>query len=279
MKKILLLQCGLLLICHSLYSQNRKDQFEILSKSVEGEIYPIEVVLPDEYDSTKRYPILYFTDWWFSTQSGPQLYNRMRYAGEMDPIIIVGIGTKGDMDDWRQERLRDFTPTNLPEYDMPDPDENGSRGISGGAGNFLDFIKDELIPLVETKYPSDTLDRGFFGYSLGGLFGAYVLATEPKLFQKYILGSPTLRYDEFVMIERLKETPADLYSSVASIFISIGEEEPGDYLKGFADFRDLMIEKEVPGLEINSYIVIGEGHILSSTPAIIKGLKLLYGNK
>jgi len=279
MKTILITLCGILMIGNSVYCQNQKRQFEISSKSVEGEIYPIEVVLPDDYDSTKFYPILYFTDWWFSAQTAPQLYNRMRFAGEMDPIIIVGIGTNGDMNDWRMERWRDLTPTNLPEFDNSDSKENGSRGISGGAEHFLDFIKDELIPLVESKYPSDTLNRGYFGYSLGGLFGAYVLATEPQLFQKYLLGSPTLRYDDFVIIERLKETSPDTYSSVKAIFISVGEEEPGDYLKGFADFRDLMIKKEVPGLKVKSYVVIGEGHLLSSTPAVIKGLKFLYSSK
>ena len=279
MKTILITLCSLLMVGNSLYSQNQKRQFEISSNSVKGEVYPIEIVLPDEYDSTRVYPILYFTDWWFSAQAGPQLYSRMRFAGEMDPIIIVGIGTKGDMNDWRSERWRDLTPTNLPEFDMPDPKEDGSRGISGGAESFLDFIKDELIPLVESKYPSDTLNRGFFGYSLGGLFGAYVLSTEPQLFQKYFLGSPTLRYDDFVIVDRLREASPDMYSSVKAIFISVGEEESGDYLKGFADFRDLMIKKEVPRLDVKSYIVIGEGHLLSSTPAIIKGLKYLYNPK
>ena len=279
MKTKLFLLCGFLLICDNLYCQSQKHQFEIISESVEGEIYPIEVVLPDEYDSTRQYPILYFTDWWFSAQAGPQLYSRMRLAGEMEPIIIVGIGTQGDMNDWRLERLRDLTPTNLPEFDEPDPNGNGSRGISGGAANFLDFIKNELIPLVEEKYPPDTLNRGFLGYSLGGLFGAYVLTAEPQLFQKYFIGSPTVRYDDFVMVERLKETSPDMYSSVKAIFISVGEEEPGDYLKGFADLRDLMIKKEVPGLKVKSYIVLGEGHLLSATPAIIKGLKFLYSNK
>jgi hypothetical protein len=40
-----------------------------------------------------------------------------------------------------------------------------------------------------------------------------------------------------------------------------------------------LIEKEVPGLAVKSYIVIGEGHLLSATPAIIKGIKYLYGSK
>ena len=279
MKKAIGTLSVLFILGSGVYSQNLKHQFEIHSTSVEGEIYPIDVVLPDEYDSTQRYPVLYFTDWWFSSEAGPQFYKRIRFAGEMEPIIIVGIGTEGDMNDWRLERWRDLTPTSLPESDYSDSIAPGSRGNSGGAANFLGFIKNELIPLVESKYACDTLNRGFLGYSLGGLFGAYVLVSEPQLFHKYLLGSPTVRYDDFIMVEKLKETPPDSYASVEAVFISVGEEESGDYLKGFADIRDLMNKKKVPGLKVESYIVPGEGHLLASTPALIKGLKFLYGNK
>jgi predicted alpha/beta superfamily hydrolase len=279
MIKAVVLLCGLFVLGSSVYCQNRKDQFEMVSRSVEGEIYPIEVVLPDDYDSTRTYPVLYFTDWWFSRQAGPHMYMRMRSADVIEPIIIVGIGTKGDMNDWILERLRDLTPTRLPELDIPDSIAAGSRGTTGGAANFLAFIKNELIPLVEDKYPCDTLDRGLLGYSLGGLFGTYVFVSEPQLFQKYLLGSPTLGLDNFTMIEKLKDTPPEIYSSVKAVFVSVGEEETGDYLKGFADLRDLINEKEVPGLKVGSYIVPGEGHLLASSPAIIKGFKFLYGHK
>jgi len=280
MKKSLIILGIFLLIGNNIsYSQNQKYQFEITSKSVEGEIYPIEIVLPDGYDSTKKYPIVYFTDWWFSAQSFPFTYNRLRMAGVIEPFIMVGISTKGDMRDWRMERLRDLTPTNVADYDVPDSLAIGSRGISGGAANFLSFIKNELIPVVEAKYPSDTLNRGYVGYSLGGLFGACVLVSEPQIFQHYLLGSPSLKYDNFVMINRLKETNPDKLLSVKSIFITVGEEESGDYLKGFADFRDLILKKDLPNLELKSVIIDGEGHLLAASTAMIKGLKFMYGTK
>jgi len=279
MKKTTVILGFLFVLIIGAYSQNLQDQFEIKSTSVEGETYPITVVLPDEYDSTQRYPVLYFTDWWFSAEAGPHMYSRMRRADVIEPFIIVGIGTEGEMEDWRLERWRDLTPTRVPERDIPDSIAAGSRGITGGAANFLGFIRDELIPLVESKYACDPLNRGLLGYSLGGLFGTYVLVTEPQLFHKYILGSPTVMYDDFVMIERLKETPPEICSAVEAIFVSVGEEESGDYLKGFADLRDIMQKKGVPGLRIESHIVTGEGHLLASSPAIIKGIKFLYGSK
>ena len=281
MKKAFIIILGsCFLVSYSIsYSQNQKQQFEIKSKSVEAEIYPIEITLPDGYDSTKQYPIVYFTDAWFGSQSFSSTYKRLRMVGVIEPIIVVGIGTNGDMTDWRMERLRDLTPTNISDYDYPDSLTIGSKGISGGAANFLSFIKNELIPVVEGKYPSDTLNRGFVGYSLGGLFGAYILSSEPQIFQHYLLGSPSLRYDNFVMINRLKETTPDKFSSIKSIFISVGEEESGDYLKGFADLRDLILKMKLPNLKLKSIIIEGEGHLLASSTAMVKGLKFMYGTK
>jgi len=108
MKKSALIPGVLFVLISGTYSQNLKHQFEIHSTSVEGETYPIEVVLPDEYDPTLKYPVLYFTDWWFSAQAGPQLYSRMRRADVIESFIIVGIGTEGDMEDWILERTRPF---------------------------------------------------------------------------------------------------------------------------------------------------------------------------
>jgi hypothetical protein len=59
----------------------------------------------------------------------------------------------------------------------------------------------------------------------------------------------------------------------------IGEEEPGDYLKGYADLRDLILGMNLPNLRLKSIIVEGEGHLLAASPAIVKGLKFMYGTK
>jgi predicted alpha/beta superfamily hydrolase len=37
------------------------------------------------------------------------------------------------------------------------------------APEFLRFIREELIPMIDANYPTIKGDRGFFGDSLGGL--------------------------------------------------------------------------------------------------------------
>lgn len=281
MKNTIMIMFGVLLFtnCHIANSQTQKHLFEIKSDIVEGETYPIEVVLPDDYDSTLRYPIVYVTDWWFSSTFVTQLYNSLNDARVVQAFIMVGISNQGEMKDWRQERLRDLTPTNIPEYDKPDSLVIGSKGITGGASKFLKFIKDELIPVVEKKYLSDTLNRGLAGYSLGGLFSSFALLNEPQLFSHYLIGSPSLAYDDFIMIDKLKEIAPQKLLTVRNVFIAVGEEESGNALKGFADFRDILLKKDLPNLKLESIIVDGEGHSLASYTAVIKGFKFMYGRE
>jgi predicted alpha/beta superfamily hydrolase len=71
------------------------------------------------------------------------------------------------------QRFRDLTPTPA-----------GQNGAGGGP-KLLAFLKDELIPYITKKYPSNGSNI-LWGHSLGGLFVLYTLFTEPQLFDAYI---------------------------------------------------------------------------------------------
>ena len=66
-----------------------------------------------------------------------------------------------------------------------------ARG-GGGAEKFLGFIRDELIPFVDSNYHTDPGDRTLVGDSLSGLFSLYALSQCPETFNRYIAGSPAL---------------------------------------------------------------------------------------
>jgi len=280
MKKIVLFFFVIIHISSSIsFSQDSRCQFEILSKVVKGASYEIEIMLPNGYDSTLRYLIIYCVDNWLGSKFIPGVLYLLNFSQVIKPIIVIGIGNKGDMNNWRMERTRDLTPSHLSKFDLSSEHISGTNGVTGGAENFLFFIKNELIPFVETKYLSDTVSRGYFGYSYGGLFGAYILINEPQLFQKYLLGSPSLSYDNFLLIEKLKSTSAKKISVVKEICITIGEEEDGDELKGFAEFRDCILEKQLMNLRLTPIIIEKEGHRSAILSTYFKGFKYLYGRK
>ena len=273
-KSIILLVFALFINSSLSFAQNQTEKFEIASKEVKGETYSIEVVLPNGYDATKKYPIVYFTDWWFASQLAPGMNGLLNFGQTIEPIIMVGIKDKSSVSvaDWTLNRTRDLTPTNRVADDtlMGLP-----AGTSGGAKQFLAFIKKELIPTVEKKYASDTEKRGYFGYSLGGLFGTYILLNEPQLFKKYLIGSPSLWWDDYLLSKELGEMKAENLSSINSIFIAV--EEEGTQLKGYVDIKMQILEKKTDSLHLETVIILGEDHMTAVPSTIIKGLKFLYG--
>jgi predicted alpha/beta superfamily hydrolase len=98
----------------------------------------------------------------------------------------------------------------------------------GGAERFLAFIRDELQPWVRSRYRVDTEDSVYFGHSLGGLFGTYVLLTRPSTFRKYGIGSPSLWWDDDLMFEYEASYAGTHDDLPATVFFTVGAFEDHD---------------------------------------------------
>ncbi len=166
----------------------------------------ISVALPYHYnDNTdKTYPVIYILDgnWYFGmVVDMVRVMNiRVPFCNELPDAIIVAIGYPycESLEETQLQilhrRVRDFTPTR--DVDS----ENWMRSTfptddpvpSGGGDNFLEFIKNELIPLIESKYRADTKSRILLGHSLGGFFALHTAFKYPNLFNKYVVVSPAL---------------------------------------------------------------------------------------
>ena len=147
----------------------------------------------------------------------------MQIPALVPPLLVVGVGYPGaeSMIDTVEIRTRDLTPTPSQYFEG-----------SGHADNFIEFIRSELGPWLSDRYPAATDDVTYFGHSLGGLFGAYTLLTNTTTFDRYILSSPSLWWDDDVIfdIERERADEGDLRSEV---FFGIGslETDPGRRLE------------------------------------------------
>ncbi|MEN8153121.1 MAG: alpha/beta hydrolase-fold protein [Acidobacteriota bacterium] len=276
MKKYLLvlLSFVLLMSSSSVFGQNKSEKIEIKSQEVKGVTYSMEVLLPGSYDSTKKYPIIYITDWWYGSRLVPGLLGVLNFVQKIEPVIIVGIEIKSSsgLADWTLDRGRDLTPSNVPAWDSL---SKLPAGTSGGAKHFLSFIKKELIPTVEKKYTSDTNNRGYVGYSFGGLFGTYILLNEPQLFKKYLIGSPSLWWDDQLLAKELKKMKAENLKSIKAVFLSV--EEEGTQLQSYSQIREQLLKKKPDSMQLETVIILDEDHMTALPSTIIKGLKFLYG--
>lgn len=164
----------------SIHSQSNKKDYELY------------IQLPASYkESSKSYPLVLVNDSRFAFPSASGAIQLM--AGQViQEAILVGISfSKGD--DIGVSRTRDYTPTFSPL------EKNGhssaSRMASGHAKEYVDFIENQVIPLLQKNYRIDANKKVFVGHSFGGLLGVYILFNKPTLFTDYIIGSPSLWYD------------------------------------------------------------------------------------
>ena len=111
-------------------------------------------------------------------------------------------------------RERDFSPTHI--ADSP---------VSGGGDAFLSFLKKELLPYINTKYPS-TGKNSLFGQSMNGLFGIYVLLKEPSLFRSYLLADPALWYDDRDVVKLAAEKMKNWNGGEIALWITARREGP-----------------------------------------------------
>jgi predicted alpha/beta superfamily hydrolase len=238
MKTILSLCTVLLLACVSAVgqfptiSQIKADSvrvtagitFSVHSKTLDEDRI-IMVGLPEGYEkSTKKYPVFYLLDgqWGFTfTKQMIDWVSRTRY-GFMPEMILVSLHTGGD------NRTRDLTPTH---------DKNNG---GGGGDKLYDFIKDEVIPFVDKNYRTYNY-RVLGGTSFGGVFVVNAFHRDPQFFNGYISLSPSMWWDNNILLDRTKDLLMKnptiqnrLYISVANEGKGMGVDSLASILKNYA---------------------------------------------
>ena len=148
-------------------------------------------------------------------------------SGEAPEAIVVGIpNTRGN-------RPRDQTPPFMKQ----EPDLAESK--MGGGGEFLKFIKNELIPFVEKEYRTSS-HRAFTGNSRGGLLVLYSLLEEPELFQaRFCFSTPFHRQDTLIVNRTGEWLPG--HSSLKSfLYMSVGTGETDNMKAGCESMKNLL---------------------------------------
>jgi predicted alpha/beta superfamily hydrolase len=168
-------------------------EVRVLHSKITGFGYRLDIALPTDYATSgaTTYPVFYLLDapgTWLLAEVALQLQR----LGEDPPraAILVGIGYDTDSgEETAALRGIDMTPTPNAAWDERLRAKGYAKG-SGGAPAFLRALKEEICPLIEANYRVSG-ERLFGGYSLGGLFGAYVLFHDPSVFRNPVLeGAP-----------------------------------------------------------------------------------------
>ena len=240
-----------------------------------GEDIKIFISLPETYRLTDTtYPVLYLTDANLLFAATHQIIRMMQVGRELSPLILVGLGYETDsLNTIFKLRSGDLTPTPI-----PDPQKLGWP--TGGAPRFLRFMKEELIPFIKTNYRVSR-DAGYVGYSYGGLFGLYALFHQPEMFQRYVIGSPSIWFDSLVTFKYEAKYAAGHSDLPARVFVSIGGLEERAYTESATatnvkQLEDKLLSRHYPGLHLQTVVFDGETHLSGFAAAISRGLREIY---
>lgn len=170
----------------------------------------LNIYLPEGYNpkDTTRYPVIYLLDGSanedFIHIAGLMQFNSFEWVNQVPKSILVGIATV--------DRRRDFTfPTNIVKDKKAYP-------TTGHSDKFIAFIEKDLQPYIDSHYHTNA-NKTLIGQSLGGLLATEILFNKPSLFDRYIIISPSLWWDNGSLLNK----PVPQFSSTA-IYIGVGKE-------------------------------------------------------
>lgn len=160
----------------------------VYSKTL-GEQRKIWVYTPDmtATNSNQHWPVVYLLDGdgHFASVVGMiQQMSQVNGNNVYPEMIVVAIPNT--------DRTRDLTPTHIAS-DPPMMDSNFSKNTGGGE-NFVAFIEKELMPHIDSVYPTAPY-KVLIGHSFGGLTVMNVLTNHTKLFNAYLAIDPSMWYD------------------------------------------------------------------------------------
>ena len=244
-----------------------------LLSSNAGQEYKIFVALPHRYaDAAETYPVLYVLDanWAFGLMT--ETIRLLQIRAELPEMITAGIAYPvNDVEEIMKLRSRDYTPA-LEKR----PEAVESEG-TGGAGKYLRFIRQELMPFIQSNYRVKPGDKTLAGSSFGGLFALCTLFHHPDTFNRYIIGSPSISWDEGVTFAYESNFAASNTGLSARIFMSVGSLETEDTIASMHRLAGTLQDRGYAGLELETCIFEDETHVSVAPAAMSRGLRVVFG--
>lgn len=237
------------------------ERFTIPSSHTPQE-FSILIGLPSSYGTQNQgFPVLYVLDGNLQFPLVKSVCEMLRLGGEIPEVIVAGIGYPVEsLAETIPLRTRDLTPT------VKGPG-------TGGARDLLQFIWRDLIPFVDLYYRTDPNLRALFGNSRGGLFALYAMFTAPELFNRYLIGSPSIWWDEEVIYQFEERFAAHHSDLAADAFISAGSLENERMIANVIKLTFLLGGRHYPNLTLDVKIFEGETHYSVIPATVSRGLK------
>lgn len=224
-----------------------------------GNTRNVLVYVPPGYSDDKneeRYPVLYLQDGqnvfdgltsfipneeWGADESA----DAMIRAGLCAPVILVAVANAG------AARSDEYLPTRA---------KLGKSEAGGKADDYGRFLTEELKPRIDKEFRTLTgsQDTALCGSSFGGILSLHLALSRPEVFGKAIVMSPSVWWNDKVMIRRVQEraeTPRP------KLWVDMGHLEDASAIPNARGLEKALIGKGwVQGKDLLYIEVLGARH-------------------
>ncbi len=260
------------------------ETFEIHSENV-GADFRISVSFPLGYDQMAdgQFPVLYLPDAYWTFGMATDIARVISADQLIPPMLVVAIGYPGGLGAAVSLRTRDMTLRQSDEVEqfigqMVAGVGGGPPVTSGGADDYLRFLTDELMPLIERDYPADPSQRVLHGHSLGGSFVVDVVFRQPEAFSYYIASAPVVMIDGGVSFLNEQEYAAHHESAPANLYVAVGLLDNPETVSGVAALEDTLRVRAYDDLRWEVIRYEGQTH-RSVMPVVLRdGLRWVFSN-
>lgn len=173
---------------------------------------------PNDFFTKPQYPMVYVLDGdgHFAALVGMlQEFSELNGNTATPKMIVVGIRNT--------DRTRDLTPTHsLIDYKGR---VDSSLKTSGGGEKFTAFIQQELMPHIDSVYPTAPY-RTLIGHSFGGITAMNIFLNHTDLFNNYITIDPSMCWDNSVLLKQSHDKLKAKRFAGKSLYLAIANTMP-----------------------------------------------------
>lgn len=237
-------------------------EIRTIKSKILNEERTLNIYLPQNFDKTKSYPIIYLLDGsmnedFIHVTGLIQFFNQM-YS--MPETIVVGIANI--------DRKRDFTfHTDLKDLQKDYP-------TTGHSDKFINFLEKELKPYIQSQFK--TTENYLFGQSLGGLLATEILLKKPEMFNNYFIISPSLWWDDESLLKLAPQLLNKISDTKKFIYVSVGKGEHHVMVKDAEDLFDVLKKANKKNWTVEYKMMDLDNHATILHRSLYEGLVKLF---
>ncbi len=243
------------------------------------------IYLPRDLEQMKAskavYPVVYLLDGESNFKALAGIVSQLGTEYVHSPLpemILVGIANTN--------RMRDLSPTHITKS----PFRVSGLEATGGGTNFLNFMEKELIPHIDSLYPTAPY-RMFIGHSLGGLMVLNTFVHRPHLFTSYLAIDPSMWWDNQLLVAQAdsmlaKNPPANkkifisiantMYEGVDTSLVRKDTSLQAFHMRSILNFSDVLKKRQTEGVQFNCQYYAEDNHNSVAVISEYAGLRYFF---